>query len=175
MGRLSKTEGVARGLLAHYLPSERPIYNLRPDWLINPSTGNKLELDIFYPSLQIAIEIDGIQHGRYIAGMQKDFAVFTEQQARDAAKIEQCQALGITLYKLDIFDLTQARFEPFMRGLMMRLGKYEQFRRTTPPKALYAEAKRLSEQQFHPKVTKQLSLWQRLWPFAKRPKPRRYR
>ena len=83
----------------------------------------------------MAIEADGIQHGRHIAGMQKDFATFERQQDKNLWKLEEYRRRGITLYKLTTFDLTQPRFEPFIRDLMKQHGWYEQFRRTTPVSA----------------------------------------
>jgi hypothetical protein len=137
---LSKTESVARALLRHYLPRERFQYNVRPDWLKYPPTGRNLELDIYLPERHIAIEIDGVQHGRYIAGMQKDFTYFITQQRRDMFKLEACQHRGVTLYRLTSFDLTQRRFEPFIRQLMTE----SEWRRTTPPLHLYKQAEKLS-------------------------------
>ena len=40
----------------------KPKYNLRPQWLKNPKTGRCLELDIYYPDLKFAIEVQGFQH-----------------------------------------------------------------------------------------------------------------
>jgi hypothetical protein len=140
---LSRTEFIARSLLQHYLPKDHFQYSVRPDWLRNPKTGRRLELDIYCPARGFAIEVDGIQHGRFVAGMQRDFDHFTDQQSRDMHKIETCKQHGITLYKLTIFDLTQQRFAPFLVRLCvahrMQLDRY-----VDAPKALFAEAERLS-------------------------------
>lgn len=37
------------------------------DWLINPKTNRHLFIDIYYPELKLAIEIDGAQHYKYIS------------------------------------------------------------------------------------------------------------
>ena len=137
---LSKTEFVARSLLRHYLPRERFRYNVRPDWLKYPPTGRNLELDILLPDRNIAIEVQGIQHGRYIEGMQREFKDFVVQQRRDAYKMEACKQRGITLYSLTSFDLTQRRFEPFVRPLLTEA----EWRRITPPLYLYRQAEKLS-------------------------------
>lgn len=163
----SRTEALGRALFAHYLPFLKPQYNIRPEWLTWPVTGNRLELDIYYPEIKVAIELDGVQHGRPIIGMQKDFAAFERQQARDLWKMERCQELGITLYKLTIFDLTLKRFYDHLlqilvrgidatqshssvrvnyalRGVQMKLAFMER------PDVLFAEAEKLSRQKFRP-------------------------
>lgn len=41
---------------------ERKFVKVRPDWLINPSTGNKLEIDWYHEGLLIGFECDGPAH-----------------------------------------------------------------------------------------------------------------
>ena len=45
-----------------FLIDEKVFYNYRPEWLKNPLTGYNLELDIYYPNLKLAIEINGLHH-----------------------------------------------------------------------------------------------------------------
>src|SRR5215212_1327777 len=104
---LSQLEALARDLFHYYLPTIKQVHNLRPSWLTWPVTGNRLELDIYLPDIKAAVEADGIQHGRPILGLQRDFAAFERQQARDLWKLEECARQGITVYKLTIFDLTE--------------------------------------------------------------------
>jgi hypothetical protein len=141
---LSNTERIARGLLHHYLPDERFIFNVRPEWLVNPKTGNALELDIYCEHLKSAWEINGVQHGRFTPGLQKTEADFLKQLEHDMHKVNVCRERCIALYRLTIFDLTQARFEPFVKQFMKEHGQLEQFNRTTPPRTLYIQAERLS-------------------------------
>ena len=159
---LSKTAAAARALLRHYLPRERFVYNSRPDWLKYPPTGRNLELDILLPDRNVAIEVDGVQHGRYIKGMQRDFADFVIQQSRDMYKLEACRHQGITLYKLTSFQLLQQHFEPFIRSLLTEA----EWRHISPPLYLYRKAETLSRM----KVVKRgrrksglLPLLQRTW------------
>lgn len=147
---LSRTEYLARKLFKHYLPFLKVQYGIRPDWLKWPVTGNNLELDIYFPEIKVAVEVDGIQHGRPIVGMQKDFAAFEKQQARDIWKLHRCQDLGITLYKLTVFDLTRMSFHGWMEHFSYRhLGKGIHWS-ITPPDYLFAEAEKLSRQRFRP-------------------------
>ncbi len=162
---LFRTERVARDLFKHYLPFLKVQYGIRPDWLKWPVTGNNLELDIYFPDINVAVEIDGIQHGRSIEGMQKDFAAFEKQQARDLWKLEKCRSLGITLYKLTIFDLTERRFPDHYRAIIstgfqntdrnsLLSGQLMKCLHSLPhthaPQHLYAEAEKLSRQKFRP-------------------------
>ena len=147
---LSRTEALGRALFYHYFPRLRQTHNLRPDWLTWPVTGNRLELDIYFPEIRVAVEIDGIQHGRPIKGLQRDFAAFERQQARDLWKADQCRSLGDTLYKLTVFDLTQARFEVFIKRFaashQLTVDRY-----VDPPVGIYREAERLSRSKFRAK------------------------
>lgn len=174
---LSQTERVGRELLKHYLPFLKVWYGIRPSWLSWPVTGNRLELDIYFPEIKVAVEIDGIQHGRFIAGMQRTFDVFERQQARDLWKVEECARLGITVYKLTIFDLTEQRFPAKLRqiiesGKVHAKGDWALYDRlvyaqervsyVTPPRDLFATAERLSRARFKPYRPKRVSWWRKV-------------
>lgn len=58
----SKFEIIAREYLKYYFPNEKVVYNNRPDFLINDKTGRPLELDIWYPELKFAVEVNGLTH-----------------------------------------------------------------------------------------------------------------
>lgn len=156
----SQTEQLLRDLLHHYLPHYRQVHNVRPDWLRYPPTERNLELDIFMPEPNLAWEADGSQHGRFIPGLQKNFADFVIQQSRDSYKIEACKIRGVTLYKLTSFDMTQRRFEPFIRWFVTE----SEWRRITPPLHLYAQAEKLSRM----KVVKRRYRKPGLWPLLQR-------
>lgn len=83
-------EKIVRVLFKSKYPNEKVFYNYRPDWLINPKTGYPLELDIYYPNLNFAIEIQGIHH-------ETNYQIY-----KDNVKKEICDAKNITLYSLPI-------------------------------------------------------------------------
>ena len=167
MGRVSNTERIARGLLKHYMPNERVAFNVRPEWLVNPKTGNALELDLYLVDLKQAWEINGIQHSRFTPGLQDTNDDFLKQLDHDILKVNVCRERGVALYRLTIIDLTQARFEPFIKQIMKNHGQLDQFNRTTPPRVLYTQAERLSHARAVPgKPYRKPGLWpllQRMW------------
>lgn len=59
--------------------------------------GDRLMLDIYCPSYQLAAEYHGRQHFYYSTLFHKDRQDFLDQQKRDEAKIERCKELGIAL------------------------------------------------------------------------------
>jgi hypothetical protein len=124
------------------------------------------------------VECDGIRHGRFIAGLQKDFAAFEAQQRKDLYKLEECARQGITVYKLTVFDLTAQRFPTKLRQLIdtalanpsLVPHVHDQLYRTrlrlptTPvPHELYAQAERLSRQKFRPRKPRKVHWWRRLF------------
>jgi hypothetical protein len=67
-----------------------PFMNVRPAWLKNPESGERLELDCYNPDLQLAIEYNGIQHyvwPNFTGQSKKDFL---KQVQRDRLKVELC-------------------------------------------------------------------------------------
>ena len=79
---------MVKKLLRDNWPTEKVLYNYRPDWLKNPKTGHNLELDIYYPDRNLAIEIQGIHHET------------TYQKYKDSIKAQVCKEKGITLESL---------------------------------------------------------------------------
>lgn len=62
--------------------------------------GYKLQLDRYYPSLKLAVEIDGRQHDTYNDYLQDSVEDFHYQQRCDAIKDDGCAAKGITLWRI---------------------------------------------------------------------------
>ena len=71
--------------------------NVRPDWLKNDK-GNRLELDIFFPEIKLAIEIQGPQHFIPIWGKEQ----FSNLVKNDAYKKEVCKQKNIKLMWISI-------------------------------------------------------------------------
>jgi hypothetical protein len=83
----SYIEHLARLFFVHTLKNEKVFYNHRPDWL-KYETGNNLELDLFFPEMNFAIEVNGFQHE------------LKENQKRDAFKLQKCKENGIYLLRV---------------------------------------------------------------------------
>jgi len=83
--KLSLGEKLLRELVRVKFPNEKLEYNIKPDSLINPNTGYKLELDIFIPNIHLAFEFQGSQHGEYY------------QSFKDEIKKIWCENNGIKL------------------------------------------------------------------------------
>ncbi len=182
MGRLSKTEAVARGLLRHYLPDVRQHHNIRPTTRKGAKAYqiaqakrfgfdlDNLEGDIYLEDFRTIVEISGIQHGRPVKFFHRKPDDFENQLERDRRKVELCRAQGIELYRLTAHQLVQREFEPFIRDLMKRHNRYEHYRRTTPPRVLYVQAEKLSRQKA-PQAAETtveplwLPIWRRIWPW----------
>jgi hypothetical protein len=85
----TKAEKLVRDFFSFYLPKEKVHYNHRPNWLKNPMTGKNLELDIFYPRLNLAIEYNGFHHK------------IKAQAKKDSIKHSVCSKRGITLVNIN--------------------------------------------------------------------------
>lgn len=71
--------------------------NTRPNFLVNPITKEKLELDCYNPKLKLAVEYNGIQHYRYTPKFHKNYAIFLNQRYRDYIKKQLCKKYNIKL------------------------------------------------------------------------------
>ncbi|MDP9358727.1 MAG: hypothetical protein M3R02_26305 [Chloroflexota bacterium] len=80
---------------------------VRPHWL-KYTTGNNLELDLYNEPFKLAVEIQGPHHFRSVAGLA-DAEHSQTQQDRDTWKRHRCAALGIRLWTVSIFDLSEER------------------------------------------------------------------
>ena len=74
-----------------------PFKSLRPDWLINPETGEKLELDCYNEELKIAVEYNGEQHYTWPNFTNQTYQQFINQVRRDELKVKLCDRNGIYL------------------------------------------------------------------------------
>lgn len=96
----SKGEVECRRVLAELF--NRPFEKSRPDFLNNPVTGGKhnLELDCFDKDLRIAVEYNGIQHYKFIPFFHKNKETFQNQKYRDYMKRQMCKDNGILLIEV---------------------------------------------------------------------------
>lgn len=92
----SQGEETCREFLQFYFGKEFP--KVRPAFLQNPVTGDKLELDCYNKEIRLAVEYHGSQHYFYNEWIHKGSKQnFYNQQYRDLMKKELCQKHGVEL------------------------------------------------------------------------------
>ncbi len=77
--------------------------NASPDFLLNPYTGELMELDRYYPTVGVAVEFNGAQH--YEGTDLATFEQTVKQVGRDAMKAFICKARRIELIIIHPEDL----------------------------------------------------------------------
>lgn len=83
---------------------ETPLFEYTFDWLVNPSTNTNLRLDLYYPSLKLAVEIDGDQHYSPVSFYHNNGRSFEYQQHLDRLKEDLLKSHGISLIRFTCSD-----------------------------------------------------------------------
>ena len=92
-------ERYVRNLLETMFPYRFP--SVRPKWLVNPKTGRSLELDCYCKEMNLAIEVDGIFHHKYIPYFhKKGYQEFLDMRERDQMKNILCRKRGLKMVRL---------------------------------------------------------------------------
>lgn len=89
----SKAEVASRNWLEHTFGVKFPA--TYPDWLINPETGRKLELDCYNEELGIAIECNGVHHYVWPNWTGCTYEKFLQVVRKDDYKRNLCERKGI--------------------------------------------------------------------------------
>lgn len=87
---------------------------LRPDWLINPVTGRRMELDLYNDDLKLAVEYNGRQHYVYTPFFHSSIEKFKDQVKRDHSKIDICDERGIYVITVP-YNVPFDKIEKFIR------------------------------------------------------------
>lgn len=91
------TEGHCRQILEDLFGVNFPTTR-KVEWLVNPHTGNKLELDCYNEKLKLALEYNGDQHYKFPNRYnQVDVDAFVNSVGRDHDKKALCKANGVYL------------------------------------------------------------------------------
>jgi hypothetical protein len=104
IGEKFVSETILYKTIAYLLKGHEVIHHYRADWLV------RQELDIFVPSLNLAVEYQGEQHFIPIDAWGGNDA-FEKTQQRDEAKRRRCESKGV---KLLYFDHTMELSEKFV-------------------------------------------------------------
>ncbi|HEX8733817.1 MAG TPA: hypothetical protein VF721_00710 [Pyrinomonadaceae bacterium] len=95
-----KQTGTRRSKLENYLEQKLKIDFPFLNFLCNARKPIGLELDFYFPDLNLAIEYNGILHYKPIYG----FGKLKRIQEIDREKEERCRQAGIKLYVIDVSD-----------------------------------------------------------------------
>lgn len=124
----SKKERLVQRLMAQILPRADFILNGYYSWLPSPKE-QPLQLDMYFPDLRLAIEVDGRQHYEFSPYVHKTRAAFEYQVACDRLKNSGCRARGVTLLRIR-YDrtITKKRLLVILQesGLLERLRQVTQ-------------------------------------------------
>lgn len=114
--KLSKFSGEAimQEYLSLLIDSDQFTDNARPGFLVNPLTGQRMELDRFYPQAQVAFEFHGAQHDR----ATKKFS----QEQVDAQRLRDLLKAGICLYA-EIHLVIIRAADLSLQGMIKRIGR----------------------------------------------------
>jgi len=88
-------ENLVRGIFERIF--RKKFIKIKPDWLRNPKTGYKLELDGFNEELKLAFEYNGRQHYELVEGFKMTVERLEMQKYIDNFKVNKCSELGIKL------------------------------------------------------------------------------
>jgi len=99
-----KSEFLLRNLLLFWVDTDRQVYNVRPKYLENPLTEQRMEYDCLINDV-LAIEFNGEQHER-LTEKYKDPEALKNQKARDLMKQALSSQNGITLITVTAKDLS---------------------------------------------------------------------
>lgn len=101
----------------------KPFKNCRPDFLLNPVTGGRfnLELDCYEESLRLAVEYNGAQHYKYIPYFHKNKEAFYNQMYRDDMKRRICKENRVNLIEVPN-TVKLEDIEEFIRKKLLLIG-----------------------------------------------------
>ncbi len=89
-----------REILAEVLGDLPVQVNVSPEWLVNPHTGRRLTLDLYYPDVHFAVQFTGVQPaGRRRRVSDQERAAEAE---REAVRQAVCAAHGVALVVIQV-------------------------------------------------------------------------
>jgi hypothetical protein len=112
----SSSEEVVQSTLQNLLLDTFYVVNYKHPLLVHSETMKKMELDVFIPSLQLAIEYQGEQHFHHRVS---SFGHQKRQRIRDFEKKEECRRLGITLIQIPFWWNSSSSSSSSSRNLLL--------------------------------------------------------
>lgn len=97
-------EALMRSMLSFIVDTRECEDGARPEFLVNPISGERLELDRYYPVHRVAFEFNGKQH--YVAGGRFTKQDVAAQRKRDRIKHQICKEKKVQLVVIHAEDLS---------------------------------------------------------------------
>lgn len=107
-----KGESLMRTYLSLLVDTKECEDGARPEFLVNPGSGQRMELDRYYPVHRVAFEFNGRQH--YEAAGRFTKQEVAAQKRRDRLKQWICRARNVTLVVVHAEDLS-------LRGMLQKV------------------------------------------------------
>lgn len=101
--KIKKGERTCRNILEKLLQTKLP--TIRPNWLINPQTGHRLELDGYSIDHKVAFEYQGPHHYNLAFSFDTPESLYKVQH-KDQIKVQRCADMGIALLVIPHFSNT---------------------------------------------------------------------
>ena len=115
-----KRERITRRVLETLYDAEFP--TVRPDWLINPRTGRRLEIDLYNEELGLCCEVSGAQHYEQSERFHRTREEFIEQVYRDKVKKEQILARGLDFIVVP-YTVPTLEIPSYIQQMLRQLGR----------------------------------------------------
>lgn len=135
--KMSKGQSILTSVMKKLLPGEKIINEFH--------IGERLKLDVYCPSYQIAAEYHGRQHFYYTQRFFDSKYEFEQAQIRDAKKAERCRELGIALIVFRYNDLLneQAVYDRMIEAIRLSKPSIEtKKKKSVTDNPVYQEAKK---------------------------------
>jgi hypothetical protein len=97
----------------------KPFYKIRPEFLKNKHTGRNLEIDLFNKELNLAVEVQGVQHYKFSPRFHLTPKHFEDQVQRDQDKAMKCRQMGITLIEIP-YNIKEENLKTFLMQQLRR-------------------------------------------------------
>jgi len=120
-GKPDKSEGEKQCAQIMANLTDKSFSTIRSPNLINPETGQMLEIDVYNDELKLGLEYNGPQHYEFPNWTNCSYDDFRKQIARDEFKRRRCQEEGIKLIEVP-YTVKEPELYDYILDKMMKLG-----------------------------------------------------
>jgi len=118
--KTSLGERILRKLVTSRYKNKRVFFNFRPETLLNPKTGRRLEIDIYFPDIRLAYEFQGARHSGYYQTFKDEIKVSWAE--KNKVKLNCVWAKDLTGL-MSFFTRIGVRFDDDFKALVLAYSK----------------------------------------------------